>query len=80
MRRLPSVYRKEPPLSAPFRISGRIIGRRDDLIQPALWMWSSFFALVIAILSFDLGILHNQNQEIGVAESVRLSALYIALG
>ncbi|MGO8097890.1 TerC family protein [Rhizobium leguminosarum] len=45
-----------------------------------LWMWSSFFALVIAILSFDLGILHKQNKEIGVGESVRLSALYIALG
>lgn len=45
-----------------------------------LWMWSSSFALVIAILSFDLGILHKQNKEIGVGESVRLSALYIALG
>lgn len=45
-----------------------------------LWMWSSFFVLVIAILSFDLGILHKQNKEIGVRESVKLSALYIALG
>ncbi|YBV94545.1 TerC family protein (plasmid) [Phyllobacteriaceae bacterium JZ32] len=45
-----------------------------------LWMWSSFFALVLAILSFDLGILHKQNKEIGVRESVKLSALYIALG
>ncbi len=45
-----------------------------------LWMWSSFFVLVIAILSFDLGILHKQNKEIGVRESIKLSALYIALG
>ncbi|OCP00461.1 MULTISPECIES: TerC family protein [unclassified Ensifer] len=45
-----------------------------------LWMWASFFALVIAILSFDLGILHKENKEIGVAESVKLSAFYIALG
>ncbi|SCB60738.1 tellurite resistance protein TerC [Rhizobium aethiopicum] len=45
-----------------------------------LWMWSSFFVLVIAILSFDLGILHKQNKEIGVGESIRLSALYIGLG
>ncbi|WP_348633236.1 TerC/Alx family metal homeostasis membrane protein [Mesorhizobium sp. LSHC420B00] len=45
-----------------------------------LWMWSSFFARVIAILSFDLGILHRQDKEIGVRESVMLSALYIALG
>lgn len=35
------------------------------------------FVLVIAILSFDLGILHKQNKEIGVRESVKLSALYI---
>ncbi|MGE6781672.1 TerC family protein [Ensifer adhaerens] len=45
-----------------------------------LWLWASFFALVIAILSFDLGILHKENKEIGVAESVKLSAFYIALG
>nr|WP_077963410.1 TerC family protein [Ensifer adhaerens] len=45
-----------------------------------LWLWASFFALVIAILSFDLGILHKENKEIGVAESVKLSAFYIVLG
>ncbi|MER8584768.1 TerC family protein [Mesorhizobium sp. M1338] len=45
-----------------------------------LWMWSSFFVLVIAILSFDLGILHRQDKEIGVGESVMLSGLYVTLG
>jgi len=45
-----------------------------------LWMWAGFIALVIAILSFDLGILHKQNKEIGIGESIRLSALYISLG
>ncbi|KSV73086.1 membrane protein [Sinorhizobium sp. GW3] len=35
---------------------------------------------MIAILSFDLGILHKENKEINVAESVKLSAFYIALG
>jgi len=45
-----------------------------------LWLWASFFALVIAILSFDLGVLHKENKEINVAESVKLSAFYIALG
>ncbi len=35
-----------------------------------LCMWSSFFVLVIAILSFDLGILHKQSKEIGVRESI----------
>ncbi len=45
-----------------------------------LWMWASFLALVIAILSFDLGVLHKENKEIGVGESIKLSVLYITLG
>jgi len=45
-----------------------------------LWMWASFLALVIAILSFDLGVLHKDNKEIGVGESIKLSVLYITLG
>ncbi|WP_411905394.1 TerC family protein [Rhizobium mayense] len=45
-----------------------------------LWMWMSFLALVIAILSFDLGVLHKENKEIGVGESIKLSILYITLG
>jgi tellurite resistance protein TerC len=51
-----------------------------EWVGKPLWMWASFLALVIAILSFDLGILHKQNKEIGVRESVKLSGLYIALG
>ncbi|MDH7804542.1 tellurite resistance protein TerC [Rhizobium sp. AN70] len=45
-----------------------------------LWMWAGFIALVITILSFDLGILRKENKEIGVGESIKLSALYISLG
>ncbi|KPH04537.1 TerC family protein (plasmid) [Rhizobium acidisoli] len=45
-----------------------------------LWMWAGFLGLVIAILSFDLGILHKENKEIGVGESIKLSVLYISLG
>lgn len=45
-----------------------------------LWMWMSFLALVIAVLSFDLGVLHKENKEIGVGESIKLSVLYITLG
>ncbi|HEV7308079.1 MAG TPA: TerC family protein [Ensifer sp.] len=52
----------------------------DVWLGTPLWLWASFFALVIAILSFDLGILHKENKEINVAESVKLSAFYIALG
>jgi tellurite resistance protein TerC len=45
-----------------------------------LWMWLLFITLVIALLVFDLGVLHTDNHEIGVAESLRMSAMYIVLG
>ena len=45
-----------------------------------VWMWAGFAAVVGLLLAFDLGILHRDSREIGVAESLRLSALYIALG
>jgi tellurite resistance protein TerC len=32
------------------------------------------------ILTFDLGVLHKESREIGVKESLKLSALYISLG
>lgn len=45
-----------------------------------LWMWLAFLAIVIALLAFDLGVLHRNQREIGVKESLMLSGLYIALG
>jgi len=45
-----------------------------------VWMWAGFITLVLALLAFDLGILNRGGKEIGVRESLRLSALYIALG
>src|SRR5690349_8921463 len=45
-----------------------------------LWMWLLFVGLVAALLVFDLGVLHKDDHEIGVAESLKLSALYIAMG
>lgn len=45
-----------------------------------LWMWLLFMALVIALLVFDLGILNKDDHEIGIGESLRLSAMYISLG
>ncbi|WP_374384858.1 TerC family protein [Dongia sp.] len=51
--------------------------------QPA-WMWLGFIGIVIALLAFDLGVLHRDKtgsgHEIGVRESLGLSALYITLG
>ncbi|MEA3534562.1 TerC family protein [Rhizobium sp. CC-YZS058] len=51
-----------------------------DWLGKPLWMWLGFMGLVIALLAFDLGILHKENREIEVGESLKLSALYITLG
>ncbi|NUB45200.1 TerC family protein [Fertoebacter nigrum] len=45
-----------------------------------LWLWFSFIGIVLALLAFDLGILNKTDHEIGIAESLKLSALYITLG
>ncbi len=45
-----------------------------------LWLWLSFLAVVVALLALDLGVLHRTDHEIGVRESLRLSAGYIVLG
>ncbi len=51
-----------------------------DFLSKPVWMWGLFITIVIALLAFDLGILHKEDHEIGVAESLKLSALYITLG
>lgn len=45
-----------------------------------VWMWLVFIAIVIALLALDLGVLHRKQREIGVGESLALSAGYITLG
>jgi len=45
-----------------------------------VWIWLAFIATVLAILAFDLGVLHREAHEIGVKESLWLSAMYIGLG
>ena len=43
------------------------------------WFWLSFLGLVIALTAFDLGILHKEDREMGIGESLKLSALYIGV-
>lgn len=45
-----------------------------------LWLWFTFIAVVLALLVFDLGVLNKGDEEIGVAQSLKLSAMYITLG
>lgn len=51
----------------------------DFLGKPA-WLWITFMGIVVALLAFDLGILHKDDQAIGVGESLLLSAGYISAG
>jgi tellurite resistance protein TerC len=46
--------------------------------KPA-WIWLLFLAIVLALITFDLGVLHRKQHEIEVAESLWLSAGYIAV-
>ena len=50
----------------------------DWLGTPA-WFWLAFGALVLALTAFDLGILHKEDREMGIAESLKLSAFYIGV-
>jgi tellurite resistance protein TerC len=51
-----------------------------DWLTKPVWMWLAFIAIVITLLVLDLGVLHKEQREIGVRESLTLSAVYIALG
>ncbi len=50
-----------------------------DFLGTPAWLWLSFLGIVAALLAFDLGILHKDDKELGIAESLKLSAFYIAI-
>ncbi len=50
------------------------------LLGTALWLWLSFLAIVIALLAFDLGILHRDQHEIEMRESLLLYSGYFSVG
>jgi tellurite resistance protein TerC len=45
----------------------------------AAWLWLSFVAVVVILLALDLGVLHKEDREIEVKESLWLSAGYIGI-
>jgi tellurite resistance protein TerC len=51
-----------------------------DFLGKPVWIWAAFIGIVIALLVFDLGVLHKHDREIGVRESLLLSAGYIGMG
>ena len=50
-----------------------------DWLGTPVWFWLAFIGLVIALTAFDLGILHKEDKEMGIAESLKLSAFYISI-
>ena len=50
-----------------------------DLVGKPAWVWMVFAGIVAALLAFDLGVLHKGDEEIGVRESLLLSAGYISV-
>ncbi len=44
-----------------------------------VWMWTAFLGLIVLLLAFDLGVLNRKDKELGVAQSLWLSAFYIAI-
>lgn len=50
-----------------------------DWLGTPLWFWAAFIAIVLALTAFDLGILHKDDKEMGVRESLILSVFYISI-
>ena len=50
-----------------------------DWLGTPVWFWLTFLGIVAALTAFDLGVLHKEDREMGIAESLKLSAFYIAI-
>ena len=52
----------------------------SPMLGTPTWLWLSFFAIVIALLVFDLGVLHRDQHEIEMRESLLLYSGYFSVG
>ena len=50
-----------------------------DWLGTPVWFWLSFAGIVIVLTAFDLGFLHKEDREMGIGESLKLSAFYITV-
>ena len=50
-----------------------------DFLGTPIYFWVAFITLVLALLVFDLGILHRDEHEIGAKESLSLYGFYVAI-
>lgn len=51
-----------------------------EMLDKPLWMWGIFFAVIFSLLILDLGLFNKKDHEIGVKESLRMSAFYVSIG
>lgn len=51
----------------------------SPFLGTAIWIWLLFAGIVVTLLAFDLGVLHKDDREIGVNESLLLSGGYISI-
>lgn len=51
----------------------------SEFLSKPVWVWLTFVCIVVALLAFDLGVLHKDDHEIGVRESLLLSGGYISV-
>lgn len=61
------------------RLDALISFLNAPFLGKAAWLWLMFIGIVITLLVFDLGVLNKKDHEIGVKESLWLSAFYIAI-
>ena len=52
----------------------------DIWMGKPVWVWTAFVFIIVALLSFDLGVLHKKQKAIKVSESLWLSLFYIVFG
>ena len=50
-----------------------------EFLGKPVWIWLVFVGIVLALLVLDLGVLNRRDHVIGVGESLKLSAFYIAV-
>jgi tellurite resistance protein TerC len=50
-----------------------------DWLGTPVWFWMAFIGIVVALTAFDLGFLHKEDKEMGIAESLKLTAFYITI-
>lgn len=51
----------------------------DSFLGTPVWFWLAFLGIVVVLTAFDLGFLHKEDKEMGIAESLKLSAFYIGI-